>query len=349
MSRARLVIRGRHARAQRPSIDSCASGARKGSKTVALLEVENLTKVYNEEIRANDRVSLTIEAGEVFGLLGPNGAGKTTLVMQIMGLLTPTSGAIHIGGTDIIRDPDYARQACSYQPQGHVPINGLKTRTAIELVGRMRGGSKEDVNRRMDELVKALEIDEWLERRGESLSGGIRRLTAFCMAAVHPGELVILDEPSNDVDPLRRRLLWREVSKLAEEGAGVLLITHNVLEAERSVHRLAIMEHGRVIDAGTPTWLEGGDERHWRLEFTLATGNEMPDLPSMLSDPVTFDRRVITTIEHRMTDQAREWAEGLQEKGLLTDYLIRPATLEDAYMQLIEQAEKKNGERGGDE
>jgi ABC-2 type transport system ATP-binding protein len=316
---------------------------------VALLEVENLTKVYNEEIRANNKVSLTIEAGEVFGLLGPNGAGKTTLVMQIMGLLVPTSGSIRIGGTDIVRDSDYARQACSYQPQGHVPIDGLKTREAIELVGRMRGGSKEDVNRRMHQLVDALEIGEWLERRGESLSGGIRRLAAFCMAAVQPGDLVILDEPSNDVDPLRRRLLWREVSKLAEEGAGVLLITHNVLEAERSVHRLAIMEHGRVIDAGTPTWLEGGDERHWRLEFTLAPGKQMPDLPAMLSDPVTFDQRVITTIEHSMTDQARAWAENLQGSGLLEEYLIRPATLEDAYMELIEQADREDGERGGGE
>jgi ABC-2 type transport system ATP-binding protein len=316
---------------------------------VALLEVENLTKVYNEEIRANDQVSLSIEAGEVFGLLGPNGAGKTTLVMQIMGLLVPTSGTIRIKNTDIVKDSDYARQACSYQPQGHVPIDGLKTRQAIELVGRMRGGSKEDVNRRMRRLVEALELGEWLERRGESLSGGIRRLTAFCMAAVQPGDLVILDEPSNDVDPLRRRLLWREVSRLAEEGAGVLLITHNVLEAERSVHRLAIMEHGRVIDAGTPTWLEGGDERHWRLEFTLAEGEEMPDLPSILSDPVTFDRRVITTIEHSMIDEAQEWAGRLQDSGLLQDYLVRPATLEDAYMELIEQAEKEDEKPGGGE
>jgi ABC-2 type transport system ATP-binding protein len=314
---------------------------------VALLEVENLTKLYNEEIRANDKVSLTIEAGEVFGLLGPNGAGKTTLVMQVMGLLAPTSGAIRIGGRDIIQDPDYARQVCSYQPQGHVPIDGLKTRQAIELVGRMRGGNKEDVNRRMSQLVEALQIEEWLERRGESLSGGIRRLAAFCMAAVQPGDLVILDEPSNDVDPLRRRLLWREVSRLAEEGAGVLLITHNVLEAERSVHRLAIMEHGRVIDAGTPTWLEGGDERHWRLEFTLAPDKEMPALPSMLSDAIVFDRRVITTIEHRMTDQAKEWAQGLEHSGTIQDFLVRPATLEDAYMELIEEAEKKNHRNGG--
>jgi ABC-2 type transport system ATP-binding protein len=314
---------------------------------VALLEVENLTKVYSEEIRANDQVSLSIEAGEVFGLLGPNGAGKTTLVMQIMGLLVPTSGAIRIAGTDIVRNSDFARRACSYQPQGHVPIDGLKTRQAIELVGRMRGGNKADVNRRMHELVEALEMDEWLDRRGESLSGGIRRLAAFCMAAVQPGELVILDEPSNDVDPLRRRLLWREVSRLAEEGAGVLLITHNVLEAERSVHRLAIMDHGRVINAGTPTWLEGGDERHWRLEFTLAPDKEMPDLPSMLSDPIIFDRRVIMTIEHSMTDQATEWSQSLQDSGVIQDYVVRPATLEDAYMQLIEQADREDAERGG--
>src|SRR5437660_9754497 len=105
-----------------------------------LLEVDGVTKVYRGGLKANDDITLGIEAGEVFGLLGPNGAGKTTLIGQILGLLAPTSGTIRIDGVDVVRRPNVAREACSYQPQSSVPIDGLTPVQAIELAGRIRGG-----------------------------------------------------------------------------------------------------------------------------------------------------------------------------------------------------------------
>ena len=104
-----------------------------------LLEITDLVKVFNKNIRANDGISLNIEKGEVFGLLGPNGAGKTTMVNQIIGLLMPTSGSISINGIDVVSKPDYARQTCSFQAQTQVPIAGLTAVQAIELVGLIRG------------------------------------------------------------------------------------------------------------------------------------------------------------------------------------------------------------------
>src|SRR5947209_18873126 len=104
---------------------------------MAVLELCGVTKQYRKGPLANDDISLAVEAGEVFGLLGPNGAGKTTLVSQILGLAVPTSGTIRIAGTDVVANPSFARESCSYQPQSSVPIDGLTPMQAIELAGRL--------------------------------------------------------------------------------------------------------------------------------------------------------------------------------------------------------------------
>ncbi|HWC14239.1 MAG TPA: ABC transporter ATP-binding protein [Actinomycetota bacterium] len=217
----------------------------------ALLSIRGVSKIYQRGIVANDDVSLELEAGQIYGLLGPNGAGKTTLVSQILGLAQPTSGSIHVEGVDVTRKSVVARKACSYQPQTNAPIEGLTPREAIELVGRIRGATRVDVRRRAEELMDTLQIVEWADKQ-IPLSGGVGRLTSFCMAAVAPGRICVLDEPTNDVDPLRRKLLWKQVRFLADAGSAVLLVTHNVLEAERSVNRLGIMSGGRLVVQGTP-------------------------------------------------------------------------------------------------
>ena len=121
------------------------------------------------------------------------------------------------------------------QPQAQVPISGLTPRQAIDLTGRLRGGRPGIVRERTAALADALDIGEWMDTDAARLSGGVKRLVSFAMAAVVPGRLVVLDEPTNDVDPVRRRLLWASVRGLAEGGSSVLLVTHNVVEAERSV------------------------------------------------------------------------------------------------------------------
>src|SRR5512141_816323 len=106
-----------------------------------LLEINGLTKTYRRGgVRANDGITLSVDAGEVYGLLGHNGAGKTTLVNQVIGLARPDAGSIDLEGADLVADPGSARRACSIQPQAQVPIDGLTPRQAIDLVGRLRGG-----------------------------------------------------------------------------------------------------------------------------------------------------------------------------------------------------------------
>jgi ABC-2 type transport system ATP-binding protein len=310
-----------------------------------LLEISGLTKTYRHGlrggagVRANDGVSINLEAGEVFGLLGHNGAGKTTLINQVVGLLKPDSGTILLDGRDVVADPGFARRACSLQAQAQVPIDGLAPRLAIELIGRLRGGTASDVRRRAAHLTEALQLEEWLDQDGARLSGGVKRLVPFCMAAVTPGRVVMLDEPTNDVDPIRRRLLWAQVRALAAEGAAVLLVTHNVTEAERSVDRLAILDRGKAIVEGTPAELKASVAKELRLEITKEPGADPPSLPPFATRSVADGNRVLYSLAAADAGQAVAWAASLREGGGIEEFGLEPATLEDVYIAIVGRAD----------
>jgi len=300
-----------------------------------VLKIDNLCKSYVKGKPVNDDISLSLGRGEIFGLLGPNGAGKTTLVSQIIGLAKPDSGSITIEDVDIIVKPGYARQACSFQAQTQVPINGLTAVQAIELVGRVRGGEAKTVRVRAQELLKNLEMEEWTKKSAETFSGGMRRLVAFCMAAVVPGRIVILDEPTNDIDPLRRRLLWQEVRTLVSMGSTVLLVTHNVLEAERAVDRLAIIDNGKVVSMGTPASLKGNGGLNMRFELTLEPRADVPTIPEVIQNTTVTGRRLIGRLRESDIAPVIQWARSLKEKGIAEEYSVGPASLEDVYLKVV--------------
>lgn len=294
-----------------------------------MLHIDSLTKVYRRGTRANDGISLEVAAGEVLGLLGHNGAGKTTLLGQIVGLIRPTAGRITLLGRDPVADPAWARTACSFQPQAQAPLTGVTTRQAIEIVGRIRGGGRRAVRQRTADLLAALDIEEWADQPAERLSGGVRRLTAFGMAIVEPGRLVMLDEPTNDVDPVRRRLLWGQVRALAAAGHGVVLVTHNIAEAERAIDRVVVLDHGRVAAAGTPAALAAG--REMRLEVTSDGDDGVPEWA--LTESREGDRRTFTVAE-RDAHLAVAWAQ-----SRTTRFSLNPLSLEDVYVRLTETPE----------
>jgi ABC-2 type transport system ATP-binding protein len=308
-----------------------------------LLEINDLTKVYRRGTRANDAISVAVPEGTVYGLLGHNGAGKTTLINQVIGLLKPTAGSISIDGHDVVADPAYARKVCSFQAQAQVPINGLTPRQAIEMVGRLRGGSTPEVRARADHLIEALDIGEWQKTDGARLSGGVKRLTSFAMAAVVPGKVVMLDEPTNDVDPVRRRLLWQQVRALGEEGAAVLLVTHNVVEAERSVERLVILDEGKVVVEGTPAELKDRYADDLRLEIVLEPGNQAPDMPDFVTSCTVVGLHVMAHLPANRADAALRWMEELKAQGCVDEFGMTPASLEDVYVELVGKVADANG------
>jgi ABC-2 type transport system ATP-binding protein len=300
-----------------------------------VLVVDHLCKSYVKGVPVNDNISLSLSQGEIFGLLGPNGAGKTTLVSQIIGLAKPDSGSISVDGVDVVANPSYARQACSFQAQTQVPINGLTAKQAVELVGRVRGGDSRSVRARTVDLLGRLEMQEWCDKPAETFSGGMRRLVAFCMAAVVPGRIVILDEPTNDIDPLRRRLLWQEVRALVAMGSSVLLVTHNVLEAERAVDRLAIINQGKVVAAGTPASLKANGGENMRLDLILEPRAQLRETPDFLRHTVVTGRRLIGRLRESDMGLIIQWARNLKETGVAEEYSIGPIALEDVYLKVV--------------
>lgn len=299
----------------------------------AVLRVEHLVKRYRGRTApANADVSLIARPGKVLGLLGHNGAGKTTLANQIVGLLQPDAGAITVAGVNAITHPARVRELVSVQAQANVPITGLTPRTAIRLVGRIRGGGRAEVRRRSDELLEALDLGQWADVPSHKVSGGVARLTSFCMAAVQPGALVILDEPTNDVDPARRRLLWRAIRTLAEDGAAVLLVTHNVREAERAVDELVVLDRGRVIASGTPVELTAGLRSQLFLELD---GEAIPSLPAGLAPSATGTAHLTVPVPAARGAEVVAWAQSAVELGTLERFSLTPASLEDAYLELV--------------
>jgi len=298
-----------------------------------VFRVDDLVKVYNSHV-ANDGITLQVRPGEVYGLLGPNGAGKSTLVKQVMGLLKPTRGSITLGPHDLASNPAAARQLCSYLPQAQMPIDSFKAREAIEIAGMIRGGEAGDVRRRAGNLMKALQIEEWRDTLGARLSGGVRRLVGFAMATVWPGCIVFLDEPTNDVDPLRRRLLWDQVRQIADRGSAVFLVTHNVLEAENSVDRLAVIDKGRLVAEGTPSSVKAEYRGRMRLLVMMVPGQETPDLPGFAKDATRVANRLAVLMNEPDVTRGIEWAHELMACGFAEEYALGATSLEDAYIRL---------------
>ncbi|RCG16784.1 ABC transporter ATP-binding protein [Streptomyces diacarni] len=315
-----------------------------------MLIIEDLVKCYRGSTRANDGISLHVEAGEVVGLLGHNGAGKTTLINQVAGLAMPTSGTIRVSGIDPVAEPAKVRRMVSIMPQAHAPLAGVTPRQATRTLARIRGLDKQAARARTDELIAALDIEAWADTTGEKLSGGVRRLTAFAMAAAAgPGRVVMLDEPTNDVDPVRRRLLWEQIRELANRGCAVLLVTHNVIEAERSVDRIVVMASGKVVAEGTPAQLRSRAVGEFRLELTAATDGDLPKLPDHITaagPTMNSTRRLVVPLDSDAASPALAWAQQLRDKGDIDEFALVPVGLEDVYVQLSGDEAALEAEKG---
>lgn len=297
-----------------------------------ILQIDDLHKKYHRGAQANDGISLEVKAGQVVGLLGHNGAGKTTLVNQIVGLIKPDSGTIMLDGIDAVAHPDKARELASVQAQTNAPITGLAPKTAIELVAMMRGATRTQAELATKRLIDKLDLTPWANTPSQKISGGIARLTSFAMTASVPSKLVILDEPTNDVDPIRRRYLWKQIRELADQGAAVLLVTHNVREAEQIVDRLVILDQGKVIAQGTVSELVGTQEE--KLTISVDTLHQL-DWPGYVTLSRHNGNHHNGTVLPQDGERIIHWATEARNKGLIERYSLTPTSLEDVYFDLV--------------
>ncbi|MFN2593416.1 MAG: ATP-binding cassette domain-containing protein [Actinomycetota bacterium] len=314
-------------------------------------EVRNLRKVYEQpKVVANDGISLNVEPGESFGVLGPNGAGKSTLVRQLVGLSKPTSGEIALFGESVDgrRQTKRIGRTVAYLPQGALALGELKVREAVRYTGMLRGCDDSVAGTETDELLDVLTISNLSDRPIRKLSGGQKRLTQIAMTLVGRLPVLILDEPTGDIDPALRLTIWELVQNRARSGAAVILVTHDVSEAEHALDRVAVIDGGRVIASGTPAELKSALSHRTRLEIVVAEGSPVDAATlarDIASDARVDGRRVSAWVAADEAIRILEKAMAAAGQGTLEDARLITPTLEDVYMELQGRAIGSDPER----
>jgi ABC-2 type transport system ATP-binding protein len=225
--------------------------------TPPAIHIKGLTKRFKKGVLANDAIDLEVPAGIIFGLLGPNGAGKTTLVRQLTGELVPSSGSVHVLGIDVLRDPYAAKRVMGTVPQEADVFMALTPEEHLRLFGQLRGLNRSDARARAQELLHLLDLWEHRKKHSLHLSGGLKRKLLVGMAMVASPKVLVLDEPTTGLDPNARRQVWALIRSLKDEGASILLTTHNMEEAEAICSSVAILSGGRVLAKGTVEAIRG--------------------------------------------------------------------------------------------
>ena len=300
----------------------------------AVIRVDALRKTYGELV-AVDGVSFEVQRGEVFGLLGPNGAGKTTTVEVLEGLREPDSGEVSVLGVDAIRRPDELRSRIGVSLQTAALYPKL---TVVEVIELFRGFYPS--GRPVEELVELMDLGEKRKTRTQDLSGGQRQRLSVALALVNDPELVFLDEPTTGMDPAARRMLWDVVLGLKDRGRSVLLTTHYMEEAEVLCDRLAIMDHGRILESGTVDELVSRRFHERAVRFDSIEGladEELASFPGVASIKheggavLLYTRDVPATIGAVLAATERL---GVEPANLA----VRRATLEDVFLDLTGRA-----------
>ena len=215
-----------------------------------MIELNEVTKKYGTKT-AVDRLSLKIEAGELFAFLGPNGAGKTTTIKLMSGLLFPSSGTVRVGGYDLEKEGDKARQLISYVPDQPYLYEKLTGREFLQFISDMYGMEKRYGQDRIDAMIKLFELDDFVDDLTERYSHGMRQRTVFASALLHEPRVLIVDEPTVGLDPRSVRLLKNLLRNEADHGMTVFLSTHSLDIAQQLAGRIGIVEHGRLIGCGS--------------------------------------------------------------------------------------------------
>jgi len=224
---------------------------------------EGLTKVYNGSVKAVDGISFSVQEGEIYGFLGPNGAGKTTTLSMLTAVLAPTSGRATVDGLDAFKAPHELKQRIGLVFQESTADQDLTGRENLVLAAALFGVPLRETPKRVEDLMNRLALSDSADRLVKTFSGGMRRRLELAVGIIHSPHVLFLDEPTLGLDPQGRAGFWKIITELRKEsGMTVFLTTHYLDEADGMCDRIAIIDHGKIVAAGTPSELKdrvGGD------------------------------------------------------------------------------------------
>ena len=306
----------------------------------AVIEVRGLRKEYRSSfgrrvITALDGIDISVRPGELFGLLGPNGAGKTTTVKVLLGLTAATAGSARIAGLPVT-DPE-SRRSVGYLPEGHKIPNYLTARQALSIFGRMSGMETDAIRSRSVELLDKLKLSQWIDIRVKKFSKGMTQRLGLACALIHQPRVLLLDEPTDGVDPVGRREIRDILRDEAKNGVAVLLNSHLLSEIELTCDRVAVLRAGKVAAEGS---VEGLTRKGAKYKMVAAPIDDAL-VAGFRESGAGVDRvnghleLSVDNVEHlnALLDQAR--ARG----AMLTELAPLRSTLEDVFVDLVKAPE----------
>ncbi|HWC39349.1 MAG TPA: ATP-binding cassette domain-containing protein [Acidimicrobiales bacterium] len=296
-------------------------------------------------------VDLSVPEGQIYGFLGPNGAGKSTLVRMLCTLLLPTAGSARVAGYDVASEPHAVRLRIGVALQEAALDDRQTGRELLRLQGRLYGLHSSEINRRLDDVLRLVDIGDAIDRRISTYSGGMKRRLDVAAALVHNPEVIFLDEPTTGLDPASRVAVWGEVRKLnAERGTTIFLTTQYLEEADELADRVGIISEGRIVAEGTPDELKrsiGDDLIVARVEgATDEVGSALREVPGV--HHVTIHEGEVTLRAANGAGTMTPVAVALNDHGLAVHSLtLRTPTLDDVFLELtgghIEHLEPEEG------
>jgi ABC-2 type transport system ATP-binding protein len=297
---------------------------------------EALGKRYGP-VQALAGVTFSVRAGEVFGLLGPNGAGKSTTVRVLTTLTRPDAGRAFVAGHDVVRAANRVRRSIGYVPQESGVDREATGRENLMLQGRIQGVPRDELRRRVDELLDLVGIADAADRVVRGYSGGMKRRLDIALGLVHRPSVLFLDEPTTGLDPEARAAMWVEVERLAEqERLTILLTTHYLEEADRLAERIAIVSRGEIVVEGPPEELKRGLRGEAvTVELADGQGEEAVAVVAALdgASETTVDGRLLRTRVQNGAQAVPAILSALEHRGVGVESVTthRPS-LDDVYL-----------------
>ena len=308
-----------------------------------MIEINNLTKIFDQFIAIDD-LSFTVKEGEVLGFLGPNGAGKSTTMKLITGFLSASHGSVRIDGFDISKSPIKAKALMGYLPEGAPSYGDMTTLEFLNFVAEVRGYRGEDITRRVKHVLDEVELNSVSQQTIETLSKGFKRRVGLAQAIMHDPKVLILDEPTDGLDPNQKHHVRELIKNLARDKI-VIISTHILEEVTAVCSRAIIIAQGKIVADATPAELEARSKYHQAVSVRLSenydlaadlTGlAEVGDVEKDSEDDMVF--RILAKEGNSIFSRVSEIAQS--KHWPVTEFHVSRGQLEDVFRTVTQHAQ----------
>ena len=309
-----------------------------------MIEITHLKKLFGELVAVDD-ISFKVVPGEILGFLGPNGAGKSTTMKVITGFLSPSSGSVSIWGSDIETDTLAAQKHIGYLPEGAPCYEEMTPRSFLRFIARIRGFSGDDVDTVVSRVVATLSLHSVIDQRIETLSKGFKRRVGLAQAILHDPEVLILDEPTDGLDPNQKHQVREMIRGLSKDKI-VIISTHILEEVTAVCNRAVIIANGKIVADCSPEELEARSRYHQAITLNASSESDVQSIAEFLAGvqgvaEVEVDGLELIAIpQDQQNGLLAKVIEGVSTKGLAVSGLYQEkGRLDEVFRQITEEVD----------